>query len=66
MINTAGLACRGRLEGQDTAYWDAVMKQNVTGTLRVTKTFMPLLRNKKGIRKLIKNISTLYVFVYIN
>lgn len=24
------------------------MKQNVTGTLKVAKTFLPLLRNKKG------------------
>ncbi|KAK6634001.1 hypothetical protein RUM44_004608 [Polyplax serrata] len=48
VINTAGLPCRGRLENQDSPYWDAVMKQNVTGTLKVAKTFLPLLRNKKG------------------
>ncbi|EEB14193.1 short-chain dehydrogenase, putative [Pediculus humanus corporis] len=48
VINTAGSPCRGRLENQDSPYWDAVMKQNVTGTLKVAKTFLPLLRNKKG------------------
>ncbi|KAL0280669.1 UNVERIFIED_CONTAM: hypothetical protein PYX00_001894 [Menopon gallinae] len=48
VINTAGLPCRNRLDGQDAAYWDAVLKLNVTGTLKVSKTFMPLLRNKKG------------------
>ena len=50
VINTAGSPCRGRLENQDSPYWDAVMKQNVTGTLKVAKTFLPLLRNKKGKR----------------
>lgn len=51
VLNTAGVPCRGRYDGQDSAYWDAVVKLNVTGTLKVSRTFMPLLRSKKGIQR---------------
>nr|CAD7440818.1 unnamed protein product [Timema bartmani] len=48
VVNTAGLCCRGRLEQQDNAHWDTTLKHNVIGTLRTARTFLPLLRNKKG------------------
>ncbi|XP_067011887.2 D-beta-hydroxybutyrate dehydrogenase, mitochondrial [Anabrus simplex] len=48
VINTAGLCCKGRLDQQESAHWDAMLKHNVVGSLRAARTFMPLLRNKRG------------------
>lgn len=48
VLNTAGLCCKGRLDQQESSHWDAVLKQNVVGSLRSARTFMPLLRNKRG------------------
>ncbi|XP_039293379.1 D-beta-hydroxybutyrate dehydrogenase, mitochondrial [Nilaparvata lugens] len=48
VINTAGLCIKGKLEVQDLTQWDAMLKTNVIGLLRCARTFMPLLRTKKG------------------
>lgn len=48
VINTAGVCCRGRLEAQDVALWDVMLKLNVVGTLRAARTFIPLLKNTRG------------------
>lgn len=48
MLNTAGLCCKGRLENQENSHWDAMLKYNVVGTLRTARTFLPLLKNKRG------------------
>lgn len=48
VINTAGLCSRGRLELQENAHWDALLKVNVVGAFRTARTFLPLLRNNKG------------------
>ncbi|KAJ9578142.1 hypothetical protein L9F63_024996 [Diploptera punctata] len=48
VINTAGLCCKGRLENQENSHWDAMLRHNVIGALRTARTFIPLLRNKKG------------------
>ncbi|RZB40930.1 D-beta-hydroxybutyrate dehydrogenase, mitochondrial [Asbolus verrucosus] len=48
VINTSGLAYRGRLDQQDIAHWDAILKTNVVGVLRTTRTFLGLLRNTSG------------------
>lgn len=39
---------RGRLDQQDVAQWDAMMKTNVIGLFRVARTFRELLRGKTG------------------
>lgn len=46
VINTNGICYRGRLDQQDIAHWDAMMKTNVLGLLRVARTFQELLRSK--------------------
>ncbi|XP_044255289.1 D-beta-hydroxybutyrate dehydrogenase, mitochondrial [Tribolium madens] len=48
VINTSGLSYRGRLDQQDIAHWDAILKTNVVGVLRTTRTFQGLLRNTSG------------------
>lgn len=48
MINTSGLSYRGRLEQQDIVHWDAMLKTNVVGVLRTSRTFQALLRNTNG------------------
>lgn len=48
VLNTAGLCCKGRLEHQENSHWDAMLKYNVVGTLRTARTFLPLLKNKRG------------------
>jgi NAD(P)-dependent dehydrogenase (short-subunit alcohol dehydrogenase family) len=48
VLNTACLCCKGRLENQESSHWDAMLKYNVIGTLRTARTFMPLLKNKRG------------------
>lgn len=48
MINTSGLSYRGRLDQQDIAHWDAILKTNVVGVLRTARTFQGLLRNTSG------------------
>lgn len=48
VLNTAGMCCKGRLESQENAHWDAMLKYNVVGALRTARTFTPLLKNKKG------------------
>ncbi|XP_069686916.1 D-beta-hydroxybutyrate dehydrogenase, mitochondrial [Periplaneta americana] len=48
VLNTAGMCCKGRLENQENAHWDVMLKYNVVGALRTARTFMPLLKNKKG------------------
>jgi len=48
VLNTAGLCFKGRLEYQENSHWDAMLKYNVVGTLRTARTFLPLLKNKRG------------------
>jgi NAD(P)-dependent dehydrogenase (short-subunit alcohol dehydrogenase family) len=48
VINTSGLSYRGRLDQQDIAHWDAILKTNVVGVLRTARTFQGLLRNTSG------------------
>ncbi|KDR21364.1 D-beta-hydroxybutyrate dehydrogenase, mitochondrial, partial [Zootermopsis nevadensis] len=48
VLNTAGLCCKGRLENQENCHWDAMLKYNVIGALRTARTFIPLLKNKRG------------------
>ncbi|KAJ4430009.1 hypothetical protein ANN_22217 [Periplaneta americana] len=48
VLNTAGMCCKGRLENQENAHWDVMLKYNVVGALRTARTFMPLLKNKKA------------------
>lgn len=48
MINTSGLSYRGRLDQQDIAHWDAMLKTNVIGILRTARKFQSLLRNAGG------------------
>lgn len=48
MINTSGLLYKGRLEQQNVSHWEAIMKTNVLGLLRVARTYQGLLRNTNG------------------
>ncbi|XP_018571583.1 D-beta-hydroxybutyrate dehydrogenase, mitochondrial [Anoplophora glabripennis] len=48
VINTSGLSYRGRLDQQDIAHWDAMLKTNVIGILRTARKFQSLLRNAGG------------------
>lgn len=48
MINTTGLCYRGRLDQQDITHWDAMLKINVIGSLRVARTYQGLLSNAQG------------------
>ncbi|XP_046382903.1 uncharacterized protein LOC124153653 [Ischnura elegans] len=48
VVNSAGVCCRGRLESQDGSAWDAMVRVNLFGTLKASRTFLPLLRGKKG------------------
>nr|XP_023030116.1 D-beta-hydroxybutyrate dehydrogenase, mitochondrial [Leptinotarsa decemlineata]XP_023030117.1 D-beta-hydroxybutyrate dehydrogenase, mitochondrial [Leptinotarsa decemlineata] len=48
VINTNGLSYRGRLDQQDIAHWDAMLKTNVVGILRTARKFQSLLRNAGG------------------
>lgn len=48
MINTNGSSYRGRLEHQDVSHWDATLKTNVIGVLRIARTFQGLLRHASG------------------
>lgn len=48
VVNTSGLSYRGRLDQQDIAHWDAMLKTNVIGILRTARKFQSLLRNSGG------------------
>ncbi|KAG8230565.1 hypothetical protein J437_LFUL010166 [Ladona fulva] len=48
VVNTNGVCCRGRLESQDGSAWDTMLRVNLVGTLKASRTFLPLLRSKKG------------------
>lgn len=48
VINTSGLSYRGRLDQQDIAHWDAILKTNVVGVLRTARTFQGFLRSASG------------------
>lgn len=48
VINTSGICYKGKLDQQESSKWDAMFKVNVFGMLRTARTFMPLLKNKKG------------------
>ncbi|XP_071440723.1 uncharacterized protein [Hetaerina americana] len=48
VVNSAGVCCRGRLESQEGSAWDAMVRVNLFGTLKASRTFLPLLRGKKG------------------
>lgn len=48
VINTAGVCFKGKLEQQDSSQWETMFRVNVFGMLRAARTFMPLLKNKKG------------------
>ncbi|KAJ8979238.1 hypothetical protein NQ317_012148 [Molorchus minor] len=48
VVNTSGLSYRGRLDQQDIAHWDAMLKTNVVGILRTARKFQNLLRNAGG------------------
>lgn len=48
IVNTSGLAYRGRLDQQDITHWDAMLKTNVVGILRVVRKFQNFLRNAGG------------------
>ncbi|XP_017784383.1 PREDICTED: D-beta-hydroxybutyrate dehydrogenase, mitochondrial [Nicrophorus vespilloides] len=48
VINTSGVMYRGRLEQQDVTHWDAILRTNVVGMLRVARTFQTLLRSSQG------------------
>lgn len=48
VINTAGVCLKGKLEQQDSSQWETMVKVNLFGMLRAARTFMPLLKTKKG------------------
>ncbi|KAF6205256.1 hypothetical protein GE061_019424 [Apolygus lucorum] len=48
VINTAGVAVKGRLESQESCQWDSMFKINVVGTLRAARALVPLLRITQG------------------
>jgi 3-hydroxybutyrate dehydrogenase len=44
VINTSGTVYRGRIESQESAQWENMLKSNVLGCLRITRAFIGLLR----------------------
>lgn len=48
VINTAGTVFRGRVESQDVHQWEAMLRTNILGSLRVAKAFVGLLRPTRG------------------
>lgn len=48
IINTSGLVYRGLLDQQDISHWDAMLKTNVVGFLRVVRKFQNFLRSVGG------------------
>lgn len=48
IVNTSGLSYRGRLDQQDITHWDAMLKTNVVGILRVVRKFQNFLKNSGG------------------
>lgn len=48
VINTADVCLKGRIEMQESAQWETLFKTNVFGTLKVARTFYPLLLSQKG------------------
>lgn len=48
VINTTGIAFKGRLDQQNINQWDTMLKTNVVGLLRVARAFQGLLRNTNG------------------
>ncbi|BES93383.1 short chain dehydrogenase [Nesidiocoris tenuis] len=48
VINTAGVAVKGRLESQESCQWDSMFKINVVGTLRSARALLPLIRVTQG------------------
>lgn len=43
-----GGACRGRLESQQSAQWEQLLREHVVGSLRASRALLPLLRSQKG------------------
>lgn len=50
VVNTAGWACKGRLEAQESTTWELMFRMNVVSTLRTARALLPLLRLTKGRR----------------
>nr|XP_024217898.1 uncharacterized protein LOC106684354 [Halyomorpha halys] len=48
VVNTAGYACKGRLEAQESAAWELMFRVNVVATLRTARALLPLLRVTQG------------------
>jgi 3-hydroxybutyrate dehydrogenase len=48
VINTSGSVHRGRIEQQESAQWENMLKSNVLGCLRITRAFIGLLRPTRG------------------
>lgn len=48
IINTSGIVYRGLLDLQDISHWDAMLKTNVIGVLRIVRKFQNFLRSVGG------------------
>lgn len=48
VVNTAGYACKGRLEAQESAAWELMFRVNVVATLRTARALLPLLKVTQG------------------
>ncbi|MEK2688842.1 SDR family oxidoreductase [Bdellovibrio sp. GT3] len=48
LVNNAGIASGGPIEGLDTEEWRRIFEVNLFGMVEMTKTFLPLIRETKG------------------
>lgn len=65
LINNAGIAVSGPVEGVPLARWKEQFEVNVFGLLRATQAFLPYIRETKGKVINISSISGLFVSPYL-
>ncbi|XP_015593501.1 D-beta-hydroxybutyrate dehydrogenase, mitochondrial [Cephus cinctus] len=60
VIHTGGLALPGAIEKQTSSAWESMLRHNLVAPLRTARTFIPLLRAKRGRIILLGDAETSY------